>query len=263
MFQLPRWEVHVDCPTLDTRIQMHTPTVPLRLLAEAAFELAFNPNERLSVDPKLEPYITDSPGSHMLKDIICQSIQGPRAVPLPKFKTTIGQLDTCAAVEELFFTALKNGMNPTSSQSLRVVTSESGRPLLVQKNANSDSHSIVRVPSALTLEDLTIGNITWPAGQIVQVYTPHRVKSGERLTVITHDQVTALGVIRPSAFALEPAERHVFGAHPSDTLAGQTGSELFGLEPKQGKDQFYDFISKATMADIRHQVNLILGSNYR
>ncbi len=237
---------------------MHTPTVPLRLLSEAAFELAINPDERLVVDPSLESHISETQDGHMIRDVIFQNTNGPHPVSLPRFNTIIGELETCSSAEELFFMAIKNAAEPTSTQSLRVVTSDNGRPLILQKNANAAERSLYKVPSALTLENLTIGNITWPAGQIVQLRTPHRIENAERLTTITHDQVIGLGVIRSSAFALRPAERDAFKSRSDRNQVEQAYSDYSELQNNQKEDPFYAFLSRASMSDIRRLVKLII-----
>ena len=93
-------------------------------------------------------------------------------------------------------------------QSVRIVSSPNGDPLLLQKNA--DARDLHGVPLGLSLQELHIGETVWPAGTIMQVRSPHRIEHKEPVTIITPDQVRALGVLRLSGFALPPSERAAF-----------------------------------------------------
>lgn len=191
----------------------YTPSVSLRLLSDAAYILGHTPDATFSIHPTYRPYTNGGAGSDMLLDVIHQTEHGTRNPFAPKFDAMSGGQESCSKAEARLLQAIRHPEYPAEEeQSVRVVVDESGKPLLIQKNIG---HRIKGVSLALSLGSLNIGPVTWDAGMLLQVSTPHRVENAEPVTTIQPKQVSKLAVLRASLFALPAYERISFLSCPS------------------------------------------------
>lgn len=207
---MPREHFAPEDPVQGSIPYAYTPTVPLRLLCDAACELGMAPTSELDIDPVYEDWIAGSAGETILRDVISQTQDTARTddAAIPHFGAMPGGYESCSLAEPRFLDAIRHPAHTLTKQSVRIVSDLDGDPLLIQKNA--DSRSLHGVPLGLSLRELHIGKTVWPAGTLVQVRSPHRIEHEEPVTVISPDQVRALGVLRLSGFALSPSERAAF-----------------------------------------------------
>lgn len=213
-FVLPEERFHPQDPIRGEVPHAYTPNVPLRLISDAAWELGAAPDTDLEIDPDYEPEIIGAAGEMMLRDIIQQSQQPYVGTSAPHFSAMPGGLESCSVAEPRMLMAIRHLHYQVGStffgldQAVRIVNDEAGQPLLIQKNASAKPGRGVNL--GMSLQDLQIGKVVWPAGTLLQVRSPHRIENDEPVSVISADQVRALGPLRLSAFALPPEERQPF-----------------------------------------------------
>ncbi len=200
---IPEYSFDVSDPRFIDVPMAYTPTVPLRLIVEAAFALAKDPDQDISIRPEYLPYISGTLGDIILQDILDQHHRGiARDKFAARFDATLGTTAACATAEGRFLDSLLSRTEAT-----RIIVNESGDPLVFQKNVDK---KCIGERLGLTLRDLTIGRITYPSGILVKVKTPHHVTDHAPVTIMPHGQIEALGVLRVSAFAVPPASRDPF-----------------------------------------------------
>ncbi len=203
---IPEQDFSVGAPHEDQVPVTFTPTVPLRLISEIAWTLAGHPHEKLSIHEDYTPHIQNAAGSVLLREIMHQIEQGQVSDPhAPAFPAERDTIQCCSKAEERFLDALSD-----RKQSVRIVADEFSNPIIFQKNVDG---RVDGVRLGLTLHDLTVGTVTYPPGMIVKVRSPHKVTDKAPVTILPHDQVTSLTVLRVSAFALPPWERRPFLAY--------------------------------------------------
>ena len=213
-FVLPEEHFHPQDPIRGEVPYAYTPNVPLRLISDAAWELGAAPDTDLEIDPEYESEIIGAAGEMILRDIIQQSQQPYIATSAPHFSAMPGGLESCSAAEPRMLMAIRHPHYQVGStffginQAVRIVSDETGQPLLIQKNADARPNRGIHL--GMSLQDLQIGKVVWPAGTLMQVRSPHRIENSKPVSVISPDQVRALGPLRLSAFALPPEEREPF-----------------------------------------------------
>jgi hypothetical protein len=204
-FYIPQEHFAPENPSIGTMPYAYTPTVPRRLINAAAWHLGQDPDMELRVHPRYMPYIAGNAGASALAAIMNQAHQRDHSVSTARFAAMVGGLETCSMAEPRLLEAIQHPEYPqVNRQSVRIVSSEAGDPLLIQKNVD---HRVTGVNLGLSLQELTIVNTVWPAGTLLRVRSAHRVEHAEPVTTIAAHQISHLGVLRLSAFALPPDER--------------------------------------------------------
>jgi hypothetical protein len=202
---LPEHAFSVNNTTTSGMPMSFTPTVPLRLISEAALALARKPHQPLEIHEDYRTHIEGALGSTVLEDILEQNRRGVRDPFAPQFKAKLGRSTTgsCAQAEELFLNALWS----SASRSVRIFLDTFGEPVLYEKSARMKYNG---ARSGLALQDVTIGDITWPAGTLVEIKTRHNMTGDQSVMVTSHDQVESVAPLRLSAFTFPPQEREPF-----------------------------------------------------
>jgi hypothetical protein len=207
-FLVPQEYFAPENPVNGSMPHAYTPTVPLRLISETAWHLGADNEAELQIHPYYEPYITGAAGASILRNIINQTRDRDGNTLAPHFESMIGTSEACSAAEPRLLAAIRHPEYVgDAEQSIRIVNDEAGEPLLIQKNVD---RRIKGIRLGLSLQELIIGNTTWPAGTLLQVRSPHKVEHAEPVTVISADRVDRVGILRLSCFTLPLDERAVF-----------------------------------------------------
>jgi hypothetical protein len=187
--------------TPNTFYPCHTPQALFAAIAEAGRTLRKDPDAQLAKKP-LEGDWGDDIRAATLQRMINDSITHPDMGDLPSFKSDgIGPLSTCARADNDFTRILSDFPNIPDIPT-RIVLDEEGEPIIVQKFHNN-------IPSALSLSDIVIDNVRYPAGSLlsmeVQEDNPDiSDRDRPQLTVASMDEVEKLGFLRLSMLATDP-----------------------------------------------------------
>lgn len=175
----------------------------------AGMHLRYNPNQPLTEAPVY--LIGDQKNNFMaqvLQSMINASITRPSEDTNPAFVCIDPTgLDACFSAEPYFLRSINHLADMDNNEGpIADIITDDGSPVLLRKLIGNET--------ALTLRDVTINGIPYPAGSITHSYTPKSVedraerKRGERpYKEYDISEVNSLGFIRLSRFAIPLGQR--------------------------------------------------------
>jgi hypothetical protein len=214
----------------------YTPNTVLRAIADAGRVLNRSPHSELTLRPEQKQQLLRGTAGAILENIVAQSQGEWFPHTGPNFKPTQERVATCSSAEDGFLTALKRlgqlakkACMPADAP-MKIIVDGTNNPVLFWKNTDYSN-----IPSsALALMPIRIGKTIWPAGTITKVKAPDgvRTRSNQPVEILQAGEITALGAIRLSFFALPAWERRHFVAErpgePKASISMQDFAEQVG-----------------------------------